>query len=132
MTQKTNQFNLTLVRRSREEVEQLVADPATIARTLELEDRFANHGVIGLAIARPAEDDPTIAVVDTLLLSCRVIGRTAEAHLLAHVARAAAGMGFRRLRGLYVTGPRNGLVADLYARLGFAPVSERSLGVRPR
>jgi FkbH-like protein len=124
LTQKTNQFNLTLVRRNREEVEQLLADPATIARTLELEDRFANHGIIGLAIARPAEDDPTIAVVDTLLLSCRVIGRTAEAHLLAHVAHAATQMGFQRLRGLYVTGPRNGLVADLYPRLGFAPTSE--------
>jgi FkbH-like protein len=122
LTQKTNQFNLTLVRRSRAEVEALAADPRAICLTLELEDRFAAHGVVGLAFALPAADDSLTAVIDTLLLSCRVIGRTAESHLLSHVSREALAAGFTKLRGRYVGGPRNALVADLYTRLGFAPV----------
>lgn len=123
LTQKTNQFNLTLRRHSRHDIESLAHSAGGICRTLELEDRFASHGLVGLVIAVPTEEDPETAVIDTLLLSCRVIGRTAEVHLLSHVSRAAAQQGVRRLRGLYVPGPRNALVADVYPRLGFVAAS---------
>jgi FkbH-like protein len=123
LTQKTNQFNLTLRRRTREEVERLLSEEQAIALTLELADRFASHGLIGLGIVVPGED-PGTAQVDTLLLSCRVIGRTAEDHLLGHLARAARERGFARLRGVYNPGPRNQLVADLYPRLGFSPSTD--------
>jgi FkbH-like protein len=122
LTQKTNQFNLTLNRHTRVEIERLAADERAICMTLELEDRFASHGLIGLGFAVPSADDPGTAKLDTLLLSCRVIGRTAEAHLISHLGRAAAAAGYRRLLGMYVPGPRNALVADLYPKLGFTPV----------
>ncbi len=123
LTQKTNQFNLTLVRRTREELRGLLESGAVLGQTLELSDRFADHGLIGLALAVADPDDPRTAVVDTLLLSCRVIGRTAEVHLLSHLSRAALAAGFARLRGVYVPGPRNGLVADVYPRLGFTELA---------
>jgi FkbH-like protein len=119
LIQKTNQFNLTLRRHTRGELERMMDDSRAIGRTLELEDRFASHGLIGLAIALPAEDDPDTALIDTLLLSCRVIGRTAESHLISHIGEAAIERGFECLRGVYKPGPRNALVADLYPRLGF-------------
>jgi FkbH-like protein len=124
LVQKTNQFNLTLRRHSREDVERLADDPRAICRTLELEDRFASHGMIGLAIALASEQDGETALIDTLLLSCRVIGRTAETHMLAHLSATAIERGFKRLRGVYVPGPRNALVADLYPRLGFLACAE--------
>jgi FkbH-like protein len=119
LAQKTNQFNLTLRRHSREAIERLARDSKAICRTLELEDRFASHGLIGLAIALPSDHDRETAVIDTLLLSCRVIGRTAELHMLSHLSAAALERGFKRMRGVYVAGPRNALVADMYPRLGF-------------
>jgi predicted enzyme involved in methoxymalonyl-ACP biosynthesis len=64
-------------------------------------------------------------MLDTLLLSCRVIGRTAENHLLAQLSRIAVDSGYSRLRGSYVQGPRNALVADVLPRLGFVPVPGR-------
>jgi FkbH-like protein len=123
LTQKTNQFNLTLNRRSRDDIERLARDGTAICRTLELEDRFASHGLVGLAFALPSADDPDTAMIDTLLLSCRVIGRTAERHLLAHLCREARARGFARLRGVFVPGPRNALVANLYPELGFVASS---------
>jgi FkbH-like protein len=120
LTQKTNQFNLTLRRRSREQIESLAADDSAICRTLALADRFADHGIVGFGVLLASEDDPDTAEIDTLLLSCRVIGRTAEHHLLAHLAREASAAGYRRIRGSYVAGPRNALVAELYPALGFA------------
>jgi FkbH-like protein len=122
LTQKTNQFNLTLVRRTVEEVRQLVAEPSSICKTLELNDRFAQHGIVGLVFAVPSAEDAVTLVLDTLLLSCRVIGRTAETHLLSHVSRVALDRGCVRLRGSYVHGPRNALVDDLFPRLGFVLV----------
>ena len=77
--------------------------------------------MIGLAIAVADEEEPGTAVIDTLLLSCRVIGRTAEVHMLSHVSAAALERRFSRMRGMYVPGPRNALVADLYPSLGFLP-----------
>jgi FkbH-like protein len=124
LVQKTNQFNLTLRRHSREQIEHMAADQRTICCTLELDDRFASHGMIGLAIALPSESDPATALIDTLLLSCRVIGRTAEVHMLAHISAAALQQGFSRLRGEYVPGPRNELVAEVYPRLGFLASDE--------
>jgi FkbH-like protein len=125
LTQKTNQFNLTLRRHSLQDIERLCADESGVCLTLELEDRFARHGLIGLGFIVPSEDDPNTALIDTLLLSCRVIGRTAEVHLLSHLARQARVTGFGRLRGIYVPGPRNGLVADLYPKSGFIAADAR-------
>jgi FkbH-like protein len=123
LTQKTNQFNLTLNRRTRTEIERVAGEDGSVCMTLELEDRFARHGLIGLGLIRRSDDDPRTAMIDTLVLSCRVIGRTAEVHLLSHLSRRALELGFARLRGIYVPGPRNALVADLYPRLGFAPAA---------
>ncbi|MBB5953681.1 FkbH-like protein [Saccharothrix tamanrassetensis] len=117
LSRRTNQFNLTLRRRSPAEIDALGRDPDWICLTLALADRFADHGIVGLCLAGPAADGEL--PVDTLVLSCRVIGRTAEHHLLAALSRHAAERGIRRLRGHYVPGPRNALVADLYDRLGF-------------
>lgn len=122
LTQKTNQFNLTLVRRSQEQLRGLLEPGDALCRTLELEDRFADHGLVGLALAVADAGDPQTALIDTLLLSCRVIGRTAELHLLSHLSRAAIEAGYARLRGTYVPGPRNALVAALYPGLGFVAV----------
>jgi predicted enzyme involved in methoxymalonyl-ACP biosynthesis len=52
-------------------------------------------------------------------MSCRVIGRTVEEALLGRLCREAAARGCTRLRGRYVPTAKNGLVEDLYERLGF-------------
>jgi FkbH-like protein len=119
LTQKTSQFNLTLRRRTREEIARLAENDRAICKTLQLADAFADHGLIGLGLVVSSPEDERTALIDTLLLSCRVIGRTAEIHLLSHLARDARDAGFHRLRGEYVPGPRNALVADLYPKLGF-------------
>ena len=70
-------------------------------------------------------------------MSCRVIGRGVEALVLAELAARAAARGCARVEGCYVPTERNGMVADLYARLGMAETGSRGrrhhpLGGRPR
>jgi FkbH-like protein len=114
---KTNQFNLTTRRRSQAELAGLLAGEGWAGWTMQLRDVFADHGVVGVAIAVV---DGDAATIDTLILSCRVIGRTAERSLVAAVSRWARQRGCRRLIGERSPTERNRLTADVYPRLGFA------------
>jgi FkbH-like protein len=118
---KTNQFNLTTRRHTRQAILDLLAVPGSIGLTLRLRDRFGDHGLVAVLIAVPADGPAATLRIDTWLMSCRVIGRTVEAAMLA---QACAQPGVRRLRGTYVATDRNGLVRDLYPRLGFTPAGD--------
>ena len=91
---KTNQFNLTTRRHTREDVLRLLALPDAIGLTVRVADRFGDHGLIGVLIAAAADDDPRTLRVDTWLMSCRVIGRTVEEFFVAELleARRTAGL----------------------------------------
>ncbi len=116
LVNKTNQFNLTTRRLREAEAAALIEDPAALTLQLRLADRLGDNGVIAVAIGRLAGGD---LVIETWLMSCRVIGRRVEEGTLAVLAGQAARRGARRLVGVYRPSGRNGMVADLYPRLGF-------------
>jgi len=115
---KTNQFNLTTRRRDAAAVSALARAPDTYARCFRLGDRFGDAGVIGVLLAVPEDGGHRI---DTWLMSCRVIGRTAEQAMFEHLLAWLKRRGGRRLTGVYRPTGRNGLVAGLLPGLGFAP-----------
>ncbi|MFD0746348.1 SDR family NAD(P)-dependent oxidoreductase [Phytohabitans flavus] len=71
MTQRTNQMNTTTIRR---QVADITAAVGAGMRfwAIRVTDRFGDYGLVGLAATRVA---PHALVVDSLLLSCRVLGR---------------------------------------------------------
>jgi FkbH-like protein len=113
---KTNQFNLTTRRHDLGVVRAFVDDPATACLYLKLRDRYADHGLVGVAIA---SKDGDVLDIDTFLLSCRVIGRTAERTLLAALGAEAARLGCSALRGTYVPSAKNEVVRETYGSQGF-------------
>jgi predicted enzyme involved in methoxymalonyl-ACP biosynthesis len=56
-------------------------------------------------------------------MSCRVLGRRVEELTLQLIVERAMALGCSRVVGQYVPTSKNGLVADLYSRLGFTAVS---------
>ena len=116
LTQKTNQFNLTTIRRTEGDIARLVADPDAAVHALRLKDRFSELGLVGVAIVRY---DAGVADVDTLLMSCRVLGRGVEDAFLASIGTAAAARGATMMRGTYSPTARNGQVATFFADRGF-------------
>jgi FkbH-like protein len=84
--------------------------------SFRLIDRLAENGIIGVIIGRRSGADLT---VETWLMSCRVIGRGVEAAMCDVLVAAARDRGVDRLIGLYRPSPKNGMVRDLYPRLGF-------------
>lgn len=115
---KTNQFNLTTRRRSAAEVEEFAAAPAGQALVVRVRDRFGDAGVVGLALANNHGKDCRI---DSLLLSCRVIGRGIETAMLARIAEVAKQKGAERLLGEFIPTKKNAPCADFYTEHGFAP-----------
>ncbi len=116
---KTNQFNLTTRRHTREDVVRMLDRPRSIGVTLRVEDRFGDHGLVGVLLAVPLDDTPEVLRVDTWLMSCRVIGRTVEEFTCADLIERAERMGYRRILGEFLPTKKNALVAELYDRMGF-------------
>jgi FkbH-like protein len=116
MTQKTTQFNLTPQRYTEAQVLQWMAEGTVL--TLRLEDRLGDNGIVAVAILRPTEEGDWL--IDSLLMSCRVIMRTVEQTLLAEAAQLARQGGARRLIGRYAPTERNHIVAEFYPSHGFA------------
>jgi FkbH-like protein len=119
---KTNQFNVTTRRYSEPELQAFVEQPASIALHFRLADRFGDNGLIAVVLARAESSQRH--VVDTLLMSCRVLGRGVELAMMNALVARARQCGARQLVGKYLRTARNGMVADLYHRLGFTPVPQ--------
>lgn len=117
---KTNQFNLTTRRHNAARLAELAADPSWGVFSLRVSDRFGDNGLVGVAIVRLQAD---VAEIDTLLLSCRVIGRTVETALLSFVADWARSKGVEWLQGWFLPTTKNAPAADFFAKHGFTRVS---------
>lgn len=121
---KTNQFNLTSRRHTRDDVLILLDTPGSIGITIRVRDRFGDHGLVSVMIGVPDEQTPgDTARIDTWLMSCRVIGRTVEHFFLGEFLGRAQARGYRRVLGEYIPTKKNAQVAGLYAELGFAPLA---------
>ena len=117
---KTNQFNTTTRRYTEAQVEAMESSATHYTLQAKLVDRFGDNGMICVVICFVQGDEWH---VDSWLMSCRVLNRKVEEAVCNRIALDARTAGARRLVGIYVPTPRNGMVANLYPRLGFAHVA---------
>ena len=114
---KTNQFNLTTKRYTDEQFVALLDDNRAFGLQLRLLDRFGDNGIISIVIGRLGHDDDL--VLDTWLMSCRVLGRQVEEATLSLVILQAEALGAKRIIGEYCPTSKNKMVESHYSRLGF-------------
>jgi FkbH-like protein len=117
---KTNQFNLTTRRYTESDVLAVMANPRALTLQLRLVDQFGDNGIIGIVIGKPEGDT---MILDTWLMSCRVLGRQVEEATMNIVAAEAKRLGAERLMGEYLPTKKNGMVRDHYQKLGFERLS---------
>ncbi len=117
MTQKTNQFNLTTRRYSEQQIQEFISDARCLVADFALADTFGNSGIAGLAVVRLL--DGHLAELDTLLMSCRVIGRQAESAFLHCLLRRLAAQGVRELVADFLPTAKNELVRTFLPDQGF-------------
>jgi FkbH-like protein len=85
LTQRTNQFNFTTIRRNDGEILHL-SESGLECRVVEVSDRFGDYGLVGVMIFGVRGDS---LEVDTFLLSCRVLGRGVEHRMVSELGKIA-------------------------------------------
>jgi FkbH-like protein len=125
LLKKTNQFNLTTRRHSESEIAKLAADSNSEVYVARVADRFGDNGLTGVCITRRNQD---VCEIDTLLLSCRVIGRTVETAILHHVAADALSRGISQIRGWYLPTEKNKPAEPFFSTHGFAQIEVTEQG----
>lgn len=104
LTQRTNQFNCSSVRRTEAEIRSLLDSRSLECFTAEVSDRFGDYGLVGALLVRRGADS---LLADTFLLSCRALGRGVEHRMLSFLAEQAEEMGFRFVTVPLVASARN-------------------------
>jgi FkbH-like protein len=117
LTQRTNQFNLTTIRYTEDDIAGMLEKTSVMVIQLKLKDRFGDMGLVGLAILMPCSND-TIGI-NTLLLSCRVLGRGVEKAFLHCCIEEAYAKGWKVVEGRFVPSRKNGQTKEFYRKGGF-------------
>lgn len=128
---KSNQFNLTTRRYSEADIALIANDPEVFTLQVRLTDSFGDNGMICVIICRPdrsGEWGPDTWVIDTWLMSCRVLGRKVEQMVLREILLQARAAGIELLIGTYRPTEKNALVRDHYEKLGFKAFERRPDG----
>jgi FkbH-like protein len=105
LTLKTNQFNLSTRRYQENEILKFVMDDRYIVRYTQVEDKFGDNGITGVYIVR--KDNQEEWIIDTFLLSCRVMGREVEKEIMADIIQQAKKEGILKLKSQYIETTKN-------------------------
>lgn len=103
LTQRTNQFNFTTIRRTEAEIQQLI-QAGMECRAITVRDRFGDYGLVGVMLFSIAAN---AVCLDTFLLSCRVLGRGVEHQMIRYLAKYAAAYALNQIHLTYVSTPKN-------------------------
>ncbi|MCU1275257.1 MAG: FkbH like protein [Bryobacterales bacterium] len=104
LSQRTNQMNFTTIRRTENEIQNLLRSGGFECLTVDVSDRFGRYGLTGVIIFHAA--DKALSV-DTFLLSCRVLGRGVEHRMLARLGEIALERGLGETEVPFMATPRN-------------------------
>src|ERR1700744_2008509 len=113
LSPRDNKLNLRTVRYTEEDIKQLSNDRGNYTMSLSLEDRFGDHGLIGIIILK--KEDETTLFIDSWIMSCRVLKRGMENFTMNTIVEIALEGGFDRVVGEYLPTKKNGIVKDHYA-----------------
>lgn len=90
LTQRTNQFNFSGIRRTEAEIESILTEKNMDCMAFQVRDRFGDYGLVGVVILKQRDHE---IFVDTFLLSCRALGRGVEHRIFKEVAEIAVRRG---------------------------------------
>lgn len=121
LTQKTNQFNLTTKRYTEEDIKKFVEQPNYEVYSVNVKDKFGDNGLTGVFIIKKSKKE---LVIDTFLLSCRIIGRNIEKVMLSYITDIAKKEKINKLIGKYFPTKKNILVKDLFLQNHFKKVND--------
>ena len=114
---KTNQFNLTTKRYQLEDIEKFSKDENILVGCAQVEDKFGDNGVTGAFIVQ--NDGSKEWILDTFLLSCRVMGREVEKSILGYIIKKAKESGIEKIKAQFIPTQKNKPIENFLPDCGF-------------
>lgn len=122
---KTNQFNLTTKRYTRELLEELSEEEGCLTLYGRLSDCFGDNGLVTVVLGKV---EGNRLFIELWLMSCRVLKRNLEFAMMDVLVKKAREKGMTELVGTYLPTAKNKMVADFYKEMGFSWVEDISEG----
>jgi len=122
LTLKTNQFNLTTKRYQEEEVSKFSSSDDKIVECVQVNDKFGDNGITGTYIIEKKNNEEWI--IDTFLLSCRIMGRGVEEMMMNQIIEKARLSGIKKIKGEFIPTAKNKPAENFYEDLGFSKEDE--------
>ena len=123
MTQKTNQFNLTVLRQSEIEMKKKLLSKKYLTYAFTLKDKFGDYGTVGLCQIKIL--DKNSVIIENILMSCRVMGRNVEQTFISQIISTLKKKKYVKIFGLYCKGQKNQIVKNFYLDNGFIKVLKK-------
>ncbi len=118
LTQRTNQFNVTTIRRSEAGLQALLRSTGLTSSTglvVRVKDRFGDYGLVGAMVFTVGS---AALRVDTFLLSCRALGRGVEHRMLARLGEIALQNGLASVDVPFLASGKNQPALDFLMSVG--------------
>ena len=121
LTLKTNQFNVTTRRYQEKEIFSFSQDKNSVIQCAKVKDKFGDNGITGVYIVKKEEKE---WIIDTFLLSCRIIGRGVEDALLSEIIKRAKKEGVKKVKGVFIPTKKNKPAEKFFEEFGFKKENE--------
>jgi len=118
---KTNQFNLTTKRYQEEEIKEFVEDKTMIVGCSEVDDKFGENGITNVFIIKIKSNE---WIIDTFLLSCRIMGRGIEEGIIGKILEIAKNKGIKKITATFIPTEKNKPAENFLKNYGFKKEKE--------
>lgn len=126
LTNKTNQFNLTVKRYTQTEIDHVLDNPAFIGLYGKLRDKFGDNGLVSVMLGRIG--DHKDIHIDLWVMSCRVFNREMEFAMFDEFVGKCVQNEIDTIYGYYTPSEKNRIVSNLFSHIGFKMVDTMETG----
>ncbi|MBR5648318.1 HAD-IIIC family phosphatase [Pseudobutyrivibrio sp.] len=130
LTNKSNQFNLTTLRCSEDDIRAMEESDDYICMAGRLVDKFADNGIVTVVAGEIQDEAEKVLDIKLWLMSCRVLKRGMEDLMMNELVLKAKARGVCKIVGHYYPTPKNGMVKEFYGDYGFKLTGEDEAGNR--
>lgn len=125
LTNKSNQFNLTTLRCSEDDIQNMQNNPAYICLCGRLIDKFADNGLVTVVAGKV---DENVIYIKLWLMSCRILKREMEEAMMNALVKEAKKRNVGKIIGHYYPTAKNSMVKYFYRDMGYTKVYEDENG----
>lgn len=121
LSQKTNQFNMTTKRYLEDDLIRFNSSNDYLVLSAKVIDKFGDYGLTGVVII---QKKGLAWIIDSFLLSCRILGRKIEESILSHLIKEAKKQKIQKLIGQFIKTEKNAPAENFYRNNSFKFVNK--------